>query len=135
VEALLARGAERVYAAARRIDALADAVENHGDRVVPIQLDVTDEETVRRLADDLPDVDVMVSNAGRPCKLPVLQDQAEQEFRSAMEVNFFEARGSGACFRAPPWRGIAGASCSSNPWRRSSSREARRSTVRARPRP
>lgn len=89
VEALLARGAERVYAAARRIDALADAVENHGDRVVPVQLDVTDEETVRRLADDLPDVDVMVSNAGRPCKLPVLQDQAEQEFRSAMEVNFF----------------------------------------------
>ena len=36
VEALLARGAERVYAAARRIDALADAVENHGDRVVPV---------------------------------------------------------------------------------------------------
>ena len=31
VEALLARGAERVYAAARSIDALADAVENHGD--------------------------------------------------------------------------------------------------------
>ena len=89
VEALLARGAERVYAAARSIDALADAVENHGDRVVPVQLDVTDEETVRRLADDLPDVDVVVSNAGRPCKLPVLQDQAEQEFRSAMEVNFF----------------------------------------------
>ena len=89
MEALLARGAERVYAAARRTDALADAVENHGDRVVPVQLDVTDEETVRRLADDLPDVDVVVSNAGRPCKLPVLQGQAEEEFRSAMDVNFF----------------------------------------------
>lgn len=89
MEALLARGAERVYAAARRVDALADAVDNHGDRVLPVQLDVTDEETVRRLAEDLPDVDVVVSNAGRPFKLPVLQDQAEQAFRSAMEVNFF----------------------------------------------
>src|SRR4029453_6174994 len=45
VEALLTRGAERVYAAARRVDALADAVDNHGDRVLPVQLDVTDEET------------------------------------------------------------------------------------------
>ena len=44
VEALLDRGAERVYAAARRIDTLADAVETHGERVVPVRLDVTDVE-------------------------------------------------------------------------------------------
>jgi NAD(P)-dependent dehydrogenase (short-subunit alcohol dehydrogenase family) len=89
VEALLDRGAERVYAAARRIDTLADAVESHGERVVPVRLDVTNVEAVRHLADDLPDVDIVVSNAGQTCKFAVLQEQAEREFRSALEVNFF----------------------------------------------
>jgi NAD(P)-dependent dehydrogenase (short-subunit alcohol dehydrogenase family) len=86
------------------------------------------------LAEDLPDVDVVVSNAGRPCKLPVLRDQAEQEFRAAMEVNFFGPLGLVRAF-APHLARHRGGICSSNPWLRSSSREARRSTVRARPRP
>ena len=41
VEALLERGAARVYATARRPEALGDLVARYGDRVVPLRLDVT----------------------------------------------------------------------------------------------
>lgn len=47
-EALLERGAEKVYAAARKSEALADLRESYGDRVVPLELDVTDTDQVLR---------------------------------------------------------------------------------------
>ena len=41
VEALLARGVDRVYAGARNTEALLPLTARHGDRVVPVRLDVT----------------------------------------------------------------------------------------------
>ena len=40
-EALIARGASKVYATARNTESLSGLVESHGDRIVPIALDVT----------------------------------------------------------------------------------------------
>ena len=42
--ALLERGARKVYAGARRVDTLAVLVAEFGDRVAPLELDVTDGE-------------------------------------------------------------------------------------------
>jgi NAD(P)-dependent dehydrogenase (short-subunit alcohol dehydrogenase family) len=57
-EELLARGAAKVYAAARDPKAITDP------RLVPVQLDVTDAARVHELADELGDVEIFVNNAG-----------------------------------------------------------------------
>ncbi len=88
VEALLARGVVRVYAGARHTDALAPLVARLGERVVPVQLDVTDRGDIREAARRLDDVDLLVSNAGQPCAGPV-RTADESSFRSVFEVNFF----------------------------------------------
>ena len=57
-DALLERGAAKVYAAVRDVATVADR------RLVPIQLDVTDPERVAAVARELDDVQVVVNNAG-----------------------------------------------------------------------
>jgi len=51
VEELLLRGADRVYAAVRNIDALAPLTSRHGQRVVPVRLDMTDPDDIRRVVE------------------------------------------------------------------------------------
>jgi NAD(P)-dependent dehydrogenase (short-subunit alcohol dehydrogenase family) len=57
-DALLDRGATKVYAAVRDVATVTDP------RLVPIQLDVTDPERVATVARELDDVQVVVNNAG-----------------------------------------------------------------------
>jgi NAD(P)-dependent dehydrogenase (short-subunit alcohol dehydrogenase family) len=61
VEALLARGAAKVYAAARDPAALAVFLD---PRVVPLALDVTDAAAVAAAATRAPDVTLLINNAG-----------------------------------------------------------------------
>jgi NAD(P)-dependent dehydrogenase (short-subunit alcohol dehydrogenase family) len=64
VEALLARGAAKVYAAARRTEALADLVAASNGRVVAVRLDVTRPGEVRAAAALADDVQLLINNAG-----------------------------------------------------------------------
>ena len=57
-EALLARGAAKVYAAARDADSITDP------RLVPVRLDVTDAGRVAEVAGELTDLTLVVNNAG-----------------------------------------------------------------------
>jgi NAD(P)-dependent dehydrogenase (short-subunit alcohol dehydrogenase family) len=57
-DALLDRGAKKVYAAVRDVATVTDP------RVVPIQLDVTDPDRVAAVARELDDVQLVVNNAG-----------------------------------------------------------------------
>jgi len=88
VEALLARGATKVYAAARTPESQAAAGERHGDRVVPIRLDVTVAEDRRAVAESCGDLDLLVSNAGLAPSGRVL-DTDEAVCRETFEVNVF----------------------------------------------
>ncbi len=69
VEALLARGAAKVYAAARRPESLTDLVAASGGRVVPLVLDVTRPEQIAAAAKAAGDVQLLVNNAGVVAKL------------------------------------------------------------------
>jgi len=61
VRELLKARVRKVYAGARDLNSLPD----FGDsRVVPPQLDVTDDHSVRKPAENAGDVDVLVNNAG-----------------------------------------------------------------------
>jgi NAD(P)-dependent dehydrogenase (short-subunit alcohol dehydrogenase family) len=64
VDALLARGAAKVYATARNLDSLKDLVAKSGGRVVPLQLDVTNPEQIRAAAAAAGDVRLLINNAG-----------------------------------------------------------------------
>jgi NAD(P)-dependent dehydrogenase (short-subunit alcohol dehydrogenase family) len=64
VDALLARGAAKVYATARRPDTLDDLVRSSSGRIVPLKLDVTRPNDVRAAAAIADDVRLLVNNAG-----------------------------------------------------------------------
>jgi len=64
VDALVAAGVNKVYAAARNISALDPLVARHGSRVVPLQLDVTNAAQIAAAAATATDVDLLVNNAG-----------------------------------------------------------------------
>jgi NAD(P)-dependent dehydrogenase (short-subunit alcohol dehydrogenase family) len=68
VEALLARGASKIYATARRLDTLTPLVAAGRGRVVPLQLDVTRPEDVRVAAATATDVRLLINNAGVAAK-------------------------------------------------------------------
>jgi NAD(P)-dependent dehydrogenase (short-subunit alcohol dehydrogenase family) len=91
VDALLARGAAKVYATARRRESLADLVASSHGRVVPLQLDVTKPDDVRAAAAAAPDVRLLVNNAGVAAKLGGELTDAGwlTEGRDEFEVNVF----------------------------------------------
>ena len=62
VDALVAAGVKKVYAAARNISALDPLVARHGSRVTPLQLDVTN--VAQIAAATAADVNLLVNNAG-----------------------------------------------------------------------
>ena len=80
-EELVARGA-KVYAAARRPETI------DLDGVVPIQLDITDPESVRRAAELAGDVTVVVNNAGVSTQAGLL-DGSLEDIRLEMETHYF----------------------------------------------
>jgi NAD(P)-dependent dehydrogenase (short-subunit alcohol dehydrogenase family) len=80
-EELVGRGA-KVYAAARK----PETVDIPG--VVPIQLDITDPESVRRAAEQAGDVNVLVNNAGVSTRATLL-DGPLDDIRLEMETHYF----------------------------------------------
>lgn len=66
VEALLARGAKRVYATGRRPDALDPVVALDPDRVVAAELDIGNPEHRDAVAATATGVDLLINNAGIP---------------------------------------------------------------------
>ena len=64
VQALLDRGARKVYAAARRPEQLVELARATGGRVVPIELDVTNSAQIRAAARQATDVALLINNAG-----------------------------------------------------------------------
>jgi NAD(P)-dependent dehydrogenase (short-subunit alcohol dehydrogenase family) len=85
VRELLKTRASKIYASARNAKSLPD----FGDsRIVPLQLDVTDDESVKRASQAAKDVDVLLNNAGTG----VLADwiTSEPEVIAAdMKTNFY----------------------------------------------
>lgn len=91
VDALVARGATRVYAGARNAAELQPLVDRHGDRVVPLSLDITDAGEVAAAVAVAGDVQLLVNNAGVAGHMfgaftdPAWIEQGRRE----MDVNYF----------------------------------------------
>ncbi|NEE00804.1 SDR family oxidoreductase [Phytoactinopolyspora halotolerans] len=81
-EQLLERGVARVYAAARRPETI-DLPD-----VVPLRLDITDDDAVRAAADTASDVTLLVNNAGISRWTSLMTSDLEN-IRAEMETNFW----------------------------------------------
>jgi NAD(P)-dependent dehydrogenase (short-subunit alcohol dehydrogenase family) len=92
-EAALERG-DRVAATARKPETLDDLVDQYGDAILPIQLDVTDRDAdfaaVSLAAEHFGSLDVVINNAGYG-HFGMIEELTEQEFRAQMETNVFGA--------------------------------------------
>ena len=89
VSALLERGACRVYATARDPAMLAAAVAAGGDRVVALELDVTDAAEVAAAAARCRDLTLLVNNGGAAAMTSFLGAASLDGARAEMEVNFW----------------------------------------------
>ncbi|HEY0688688.1 MAG TPA: SDR family oxidoreductase [Kribbella sp.] len=90
-EALLERGAAKVYATARDPKTLEVLRERYGPRVVALRLDVTDVDQVAEVAREATDVDVLFNNAGAFEPTDLTNDAIVDAARREMEVNYFGA--------------------------------------------
>ncbi|WP_099038498.1 SDR family oxidoreductase [Mycobacterium neglectum] len=81
-EELVARGAAKVYAAARRPETVTS------QNVVPIRIDITDPESVAAAADLASDTTLLVNNAGIASFHSLLEAPME-DVRAQMESHFF----------------------------------------------
>jgi NAD(P)-dependent dehydrogenase (short-subunit alcohol dehydrogenase family) len=84
VAALLDRGASRVYAAARR----PETVDAADPRVIPLQLDVTDADSIRRAAEAAPDMTLLVNNAGIAANQSLVTGDLD-EIRRELDTNYW----------------------------------------------
>jgi NAD(P)-dependent dehydrogenase (short-subunit alcohol dehydrogenase family) len=93
VEAALERG-DRVAATARDTDRLAPLAARHGDRLLPIRLDVTDRAAVfaavHRTAETFGSIDIAVNNAGYG-HFGMVEELTERDMRDQLETNLFGA--------------------------------------------
>jgi len=85
-EALLARGAKKVYAAARQPEALRGVGD---ERVVALRLDVADAAQIRAAVDAAPDVGLVFNNAGVTLARDIAASTLLDHARLEMEVNYF----------------------------------------------
>lgn len=79
----LARGAKKVYAAARDPSSVTLA------GATPVQLDVTDAVAAAALAGRLGDVDLVINNAGAASTGSILGAESAESLRRMLEVNVF----------------------------------------------
>jgi NAD(P)-dependent dehydrogenase (short-subunit alcohol dehydrogenase family) len=82
-QALLDRGAAKVYAAVRNPETVTDP------RLTPLRLDVTDPREVAAAAEAAQDVTIVINNAGQTSGGTRLLDGDLDGARRAMEVNFY----------------------------------------------
>jgi NAD(P)-dependent dehydrogenase (short-subunit alcohol dehydrogenase family) len=88
VEALLERGASRVYAAARDLASLDAVVRLDPKRIRALKLDVTSAEDAREAAAQAKDLTLLINNAG-VLSFGGLTDIPVDAVRGDMETNFF----------------------------------------------
>jgi NAD(P)-dependent dehydrogenase (short-subunit alcohol dehydrogenase family) len=86
-ETLLKHGAAKVYAAVRNPASVAALVETYGDKVVPIEFDLTKPDTIKAAAEAATDVSLVINNAGVLRTATPFSDDVIEALQFEMEAN------------------------------------------------
>lgn len=86
---LLNRGAKKVYTGARDIATLKELVTTYGDRIVPIQLDVTDPTSINNAASKIDKLDILVNNAGVFSIGGIFSGETIKSLKQNLDVNLW----------------------------------------------
>jgi len=89
VESFIEHGAAKVYAAVRKLDSISPLVEQYGDQVVPIQVDLGDPQSIIAAAQTAKDVQVVVNNAGVFQAGTPLAEDAITSLEFQMSINVY----------------------------------------------
>ncbi|MEO1496312.1 MAG: SDR family oxidoreductase [Planctomycetota bacterium] len=89
VESLLAAGATKVYAAVRRPESAQPLVDEHGDKVVPVEFDLEKPQTITGAAAVASDVQLVVNNAGVLRTSGPLDDEALDNLEYEFRINVY----------------------------------------------
>ena len=89
VESFLGAGAAKVYAAARSLETLNPLITEHGDRVVPIHIDLNRPQTIVDAASRANDVQMVVNNAGALQVASPMDGHAVEALEFEMQVNVY----------------------------------------------
>ncbi|HHJ15189.1 MAG TPA: SDR family NAD(P)-dependent oxidoreductase [Gammaproteobacteria bacterium] len=89
VEGLIESGAARIYAAARVKETLDDVIRKHGERIIPVTLDITDSAAVYSAAEKAADVNLLVNNAGVACFEGFTTAGSLEAAHTEMNINYF----------------------------------------------
>ncbi|MCA9113776.1 MAG: SDR family oxidoreductase [Planctomycetaceae bacterium] len=89
VESCLKHGAAKVYAAVRKPASAAPLVEAHGDKVVPVAIDLADNASVQEAARTAADTEVVINNAGVLKTSTALSADAIESLQYEMDVNVY----------------------------------------------
>jgi len=87
VLALLESGVSKVYAGARNVNSLDGLVVEYGERLVPVELDVTKQSTIDALAKKVGSIDILVNNAGVFSIGKIFSDTANSSLKENFDVN------------------------------------------------
>lgn len=88
-EGLLEAGAAKVYAAVRRPESAQPLIDAHGDRVVAVPFDLTNDATINDAAKSASDVEVVINNAGVLRTSNALADDAFESLQFEIDSNVY----------------------------------------------
>jgi NAD(P)-dependent dehydrogenase (short-subunit alcohol dehydrogenase family) len=89
VESFLKHGAKKVYLAVRDPASTKALEDQFGSKVVTLRADVSDAESIKQLAQQAKDVDIVVNNAGIMRLASPLSENAEEALTQELDVNVF----------------------------------------------
>jgi NAD(P)-dependent dehydrogenase (short-subunit alcohol dehydrogenase family) len=89
VEEALQRGAAKVYAAVRTLESAQPLVEEYGDRIVPVHVDMTNEVSIKAAAETASDVEIVVNNAGVLTTTSAVDDNVLESLQFEFDVNVY----------------------------------------------
>ncbi len=89
VEQLLQFDVAKIYVCARTLNKLNDLVALDPTRIIPVELDVTNAESVNAAAAQCADVNLLINNAGTSLNQGIIAAPDLESARAEIEVNYF----------------------------------------------
>ena len=86
---LLSRGASKIYIASRDISKLQNLVSEHVGKLVPVELDITNDQQIARAAAGASDVNLLINNAGVNGNSALISANDLASARDELDVNYF----------------------------------------------